>query len=162
MSPLALTVDQDTGGKPQGAFLRHFTLGKVLKALPRLAHKRFAKRQNKGASGEGAVTPRKPPQSLGRPGCCSCFGKAHPTQRPPLLLCVCFSDHLPCFLGTFSPQCAYCCSVANLWTLRPHGLQHARLPGPPLSPRVCSNSGPLTWGLARCIDVSEAGVGAPG
>ena len=30
-------------------------------------------------------------------------------------------------------------------TLRPHGLQHARLPGPSLSPRVCSNSCPLSW-----------------
>ena len=29
--------------------------------------------------------------------------------------------------------------------LRPHGLQHARLPCPPLSPWVYSNSCPLTW-----------------
>ena len=29
-------------------------------------------------------------------------------------------------------------------SLRPHGLQHARLPCPPLSPRVCSNSCPLS------------------
>ena len=29
-------------------------------------------------------------------------------------------------------------------SLRPHGLQHARLPCPSLSPRVCSNSCPLT------------------
>ena len=27
----------------------------------------------------------------------------------------------------------------------PHGLQHARLPCPPLSARVCSNSCPLSW-----------------
>ena len=27
---------------------------------------------------------------------------------------------------------------------QPHGLQHARLPCPPLSPRVCSNSCPLS------------------
>ena len=27
---------------------------------------------------------------------------------------------------------------------KPHGLQHARLPYPPLSPRVCSNSCPLS------------------
>ena len=32
-------------------------------------------------------------------------------------------------------------------SLRPHGLQHARLPCPSLSPRVCSNSCPLSW---RC------------
>ena len=30
----------------------------------------------------------------------------------------------------------------SLW---PHGLQHARLPCPSLSPRVCSNSCPLSW-----------------
>ena len=29
-------------------------------------------------------------------------------------------------------------------SLRPHGLQHARLPCPSLSPRVCSNSCPLS------------------
>ena len=34
-----------------------------------------------------------------------------------------------------------CCSVAKLWpTLRPHALQHVRLPCPSLSPWVCSNS----------------------
>ena len=32
-------------------------------------------------------------------------------------------------------------------SLRPHGLQHARLPCPSLSPRVCSNSCPL---IQRC------------
>ena len=30
----------------------------------------------------------------------------------------------------------------SLW---PHGLQHARLPCPSLSPRACSNSCPLSW-----------------
>ena len=30
-------------------------------------------------------------------------------------------------------------------SLRPHGLQHARLPCPSLSPRVCSDSCPLSW-----------------
>ena len=30
-------------------------------------------------------------------------------------------------------------------SLQPHGLQHARLPCPSLSPRVCSNSCPLSW-----------------
>ena len=42
-------------------------------------------------------------------------------------------------------QCC-CCSVAKLYlTLQPHGLQHAKLPCPSLSPRVCSNSCPLSW-----------------
>ena len=30
-------------------------------------------------------------------------------------------------------------------SLQPHGLQHARLPCPTLSPGVCSNSCPLSW-----------------
>ena len=30
-------------------------------------------------------------------------------------------------------------------SLRPHGLQHTRLPCPLLSPRVCSNARPLSW-----------------
>ena len=39
-----------------------------------------------------------------------------------------------------------CCSVAKLClTLRPHGLQHTRLPCPSLSPGVCSNSIVLYW-----------------
>ena len=38
------------------------------------------------------------------------------------------------------------CSVAkSCLTLWSHGLQHARLPCPSLSPRVCSNSCPLSW-----------------
>ena len=38
-----------------------------------------------------------------------------------------------------------CCSAAQSCpTLQCHGLQHARLPSPLLSPRVCSNSSPLT------------------
>ena len=38
--------------------------------------------------------------------------------------------------------CGCCCSVTqSLW---PHGLQHARLPCPSLSPWVCSNSCPLS------------------
>ena len=34
-------------------------------------------------------------------------------------------------------------------SLRPHGLQYARLPCPPLSPRVCSNSCPLSQGCRQ-------------
>ena len=38
-----------------------------------------------------------------------------------------------------------CCSIAVASnSLRPHELQHARLPCPPLSPNVCSNSCPLS------------------
>ena len=40
----------------------------------------------------------------------------------------------------------HCCSVnKSCLTLQPHGLQHTRLPCPPLSPRVCSSSCPLCW-----------------
>ena len=43
-----------------------------------------------------------------------------------------------------------CCSVRVVSdSLRSHGLQHTRLPGPSLSRRVCSNSHPLSqWCLA--------------
>ena len=38
-----------------------------------------------------------------------------------------------------------CCSVTKSYlTLQPHGLWHTRLPGPSLSPRICSNSRPLS------------------
>ena len=37
---------------------------------------------------------------------------------------------------------AYCSVMSN--SLQPHGLQHTRLPCPSLSPRVCSNSCPLS------------------
>ena len=43
--------------------------------------------------------------------------------------------------GSSQPWISCCCSVASN-SLRPHGLQHARLPCPPLSPGVCSNSRP--------------------
>ena len=36
-------------------------------------------------------------------------------------------------------------------SLRPHGLQHVRLLCPPLSPRVCSDSCPLSWWCSLTI-----------
>ena len=42
-------------------------------------------------------------------------------------------------------QCIHCCSVTVMSnSLRPHELQHARLPCPSLSLWVCSNSCPLS------------------
>ena len=41
----------------------------------------------------------------------------------------------------------------SLW---PHGLQHARLPCPSLSPRVCSNSCPLSWWCRPTTSSSDA------
>ena len=47
-----------------------------------------------------------------------------------------------CFLGfMLCLKCCCCCSIAKSCpTLRPHGLQHARLTCPSLSSGVCSNS----------------------
>ena len=53
--------------------------------------------------------------------------------------------------GYFYP-CCFCFSD-SLW---PHGLQHARLPCPPLSPRVCSNSCPLSWWCYPALSSSAA------
>ena len=53
----------------------------------------------------------------------------------------------PRIVATPSPIfCTFscCCSVMS-HSLQSHGLQHARLLCPPLSPGVCSNSGPLSW-----------------
>ena len=55
--------------------------------------------------------------------------------------CVCVYVHKHIF-----HQLSYCCSVAqSCLTLWPPGLQHATLPCPSPSPRVCSNSCPLGW-----------------
>ena len=50
-----------------------------------------------------------------------------------------------------------CCSVAQWFlTLRPHELQHTRLPCPSLSPRACSNSCPSSWWCHPTISSSVA------
>ena len=41
-------------------------------------------------------------------------------------------------------------------SLQPHGLQHARVPWPSLSPGVCSNSCPLSWWGHPAISSSDA------
>ena len=54
-------------------------------------------------------------------------------------------------------MCCFCCSVAvvsdSLW---PHGLQHTRLPCPSPSPKVCSDSCPLSWWCFLTISSSAA------
>ena len=52
----------------------------------------------------------------------------------------------------------YCCrSVTKLSdSLRPHGLQHTRLPCPSPAPRVCSNACPLSWWCHPTILTSVA------
>ena len=47
------------------------------------------------------------------------------------------------------------CTVASN-SLQHHGLQHARLPCPSLSPRVCSKSCPLSWWCHPIISSSVA------
>ena len=62
------------------------------------------------------------------------------------LICPSWERHMkfviPVFLYCFSLLLLF--SPDSLW---PHGLQHARLPCPPLSPGVCLNLSPLRW---RC------------
>ena len=43
----------------------------------------------------------------------------------------------------------------SLW---PHGLQHARFPCPSLSPKVCSNSCPLSWWCYPTISSSDVAI----
>ena len=51
----------------------------------------------------------------------------------------------------------WCCSVdQSCLTLRPHRLQRARLPCPSASPRVCSNSRPLSCWCHPTISSSVA------
>ena len=55
-----------------------------------------------------------------------------------------------------------CCSVTkSCLTLQPHGLQHTRLLCPPLSPRVCSDSCPLSWWCYRIISSSITPFSCP-
>ena len=46
--------------------------------------------------------------------------------------------------------------LSCVWLLQPHGLQHIRLPCPSLSPKVCSNSYPLSWWCHPTISSSAA------
>ena len=64
----------------------------------------------------------------------------------PCISCTLSVPPVTLSLFTFSHKIwSYCCcSVTKLCpTLRPRGLQHARLPCPSPSPRVCSDSSPL-------------------
>ena len=51
--------------------------------------------------------------------------------------------------------CSYCSVTKSYLTLQPHGLQHARLPCPSLSPGVCSDSCPLSWWCHPTISSSD-------
>ena len=47
-------------------------------------------------------------------------------------------------------------SLSCVWLFATHGLQHARLPCPSLSPEVCSDSCPLSWWCYPTISSSAA------
>ena len=57
--------------------------------------------------------------------------------------------------NTFRRLLLFSCYVVSD-SLQPHGLQHARLLCPSLSPRVCSNSCPLNWWCQSTISSSVA------
>ena len=55
---------------------------------------------------------------------------------------------------SFCCCCYHCCPVPkSCVTLKPHGLQHAGLPCPSLSPGLGSNSYPLSWWC--CLTISS-------
>ena len=61
-------------------------------------------------------------------------------------------------------MCCCCCSVAHSCPAlcdQPQGLQHSRLPCPSLSPRVCSNSCPLSQWCHPTISSSVAPFSCP-
>ena len=78
------------------------------------------------------------------PNFCCCISGFEQEKQ----ICMQFLDLVMC-----------CYSVAQLCltlcdSLQPHGLQHARLPCPSLSPGVCSNSCPLSWRCHPTISTS--------
>ena len=69
-----------------------------------------------------------------------------PTVRAALSISPCSSVFLPhvfccCIVGSI--HIAFVQFLSCVWLFEPQGLQQARLPCPPLSPRVCSNLCPL-------------------
>ena len=61
-----------------------------------------------------------------------------------------------CCLSSNIPKCPLFSRKVVSDSLRPHGLQHTRLPYPSLSPRVCSNSCPLSQWCHSTISSSVA------
>ena len=60
----------------------------------------------------------------------------------------------PFLLGFVSSFKNYCSVTQSCPTLRPHELQHIRIPCPSPSPGVCSDSCPLSWGCSPTISSS--------
>ena len=62
--------------------------------------------------------------------------------------------------GSPVPCLLFSRSVVSV-SLQPHGLKHARLPCPSLSPKVCSNSCPLNWWCHPTISSSVTRFSCP-
>ena len=72
------------------------------------------------------------------------------------MMCICSwlqNSELLFLSGLFCHSVAKLAVSGSLWA---HGLQQARLPRPPLSPGVCSNSCPLSWWCYLTISSSAA------
>ena len=76
-----------------------------------------------------------------------------------IFICLCHSILFFSFLSLLYFCClklCVCLVAKSCPTLQPHGLQHTRLPCPSLSPRVCSNSCPLSQWCYWTISSSAA------
>ena len=83
----------------------------------------------------------------------------------PTLSCTKVSVTVVHVLAVFSGCLIVCCCSLpkSCWTLQPQGLQHSRLPCPSVSPRVCSNSCPLSqwchptilWPTSHTLNISQ-------
>ena len=63
-----------------------------------------------------------------------------------LWICLFWTHHVKGIIEYVASFSCYCCLDTKLClTLWLHELQHARLPHPSLSPRVCQNSWSLSW-----------------
>jgi len=70
--------------------------------------------------------------------------KQNITRSLEVLLCLFQSLTSPPCNGSSFSSVQFSCSVVS-YSLRPHGLQHTRLPCPSPSPRVYPNSCSLSW-----------------
>ena len=86
------------------------------------------------ASSSSFPTPWSSPSSFS----CSSFSFSASLSH----LCLSLSPSLPSSTSKELLMFSWSVVSDSLW---PHGLQHARLPCPSPSPRVCSNSYPLSW-----------------
>ena len=68
------------------------------------------------------------------------------------------TEGMVCKISPGPHSCCYC-SVPKSDSLQPRELQHARLLCPPLSPRVCSDSCPLSWWC--CLTISSSAPPSP-